>query len=320
MLEPDITRKCIVTLLAVGLVVGFSVFASWWLSAPGRGLAPLAVGRRHQGADSALPPPPAPRVSPVSKGVPLAWRSALESPATLDGVAAASSSEIGAWERRAFELEKDNVRLRGRLDDMISWIVDNVRGTFPLPEEQMAHLRLKPVGEDMGVSDDLIRLLRLDEQETDRLDAAFVGTRTMLWDLEGENIQVESPSANYVVLNIPPYAEEGDQVREALYDELEQTLGAARFSRFLQVAEIGLDESFDYFGEADRLLQFEAVSDEVSGSPQLYVRDERVVPNREDPLRLDIIASERIVAELPEEYLPYWNWLPEIVTRFSRRN
>ncbi|MDY0149618.1 MAG: hypothetical protein RBT03_06000 [Kiritimatiellia bacterium] len=311
------------TLLAVGLVVGFSIFASWWLTAPGWGIAPSVADGYQQEADSAPPPPPRAPASPVpavTEGIPLAWRSALESPATLAGAAAATNSKTGAWEQRAFELEKDNVRLRGRLDDMINWMVDNVRGTFPLPEEQMAHLRLKPVGEDMGVSDDLIRLLRLDEQETDRLDAAFVGTRTVLWDLEGESIQVESPAANHVVLNIPPYAEEGEQVREALYDELEQTLGTARFSRFLQVAELGLDESFDYFGESDRLLQFEAVSDEVSGSPQLYVRDERVVPNREDPLRLDIIASERIVAELPEEYLPYWNWLPEIVTRFSRRH
>lgn len=319
MLEPDITRKCTVTLLAVGLVVGFSVFASWWLSAPGRALSPSSGGGQRKNSNSALTSAPSPSARTASGGVPLAWRSALESPATLT-TATESGSDNGQWERRAFELEKDNVRLRGRLDDMLTWIVDNVRGTFPLPEEQMANLRLKPVGEDLGVSDDLIRLLRLDEQETDRLDAAFVGTRTMLWDLEGENILVESPSANHVVLNIPPYAEEGEQVREALYDELEQTLGAARFSRFMQVAGIGLDESFNYFGEADRLLQFEAVSDEASGNPQLYVRDERVVPNRDDPQRLDIIASERIVAELPEEYMPYWNWLPATVTRFSSRN
>jgi hypothetical protein len=86
------------------------------------------------------------------------------------------------------------------------------------------------------------------------------------------------------------------------------------------VAESGLDESFDYFGAADRLLQFEAVLDDATGDPQLYVRDERALPNREDPLRLDIIASERLVEELPAEYLPYWDWLPESVTRFAVRN
>jgi len=49
----------------------------------------------------------------------------------------------------------------------------------------------------------------------------------------------------------------------------------------------------------------------------LFVRDERVVPNKDDPYRLDILASERIVTELPSEYYPYWNWLPEYVTQFS---
>ena len=60
--------------------------------------------------------------------------------------------------------------------------------------------------------------------------------------------------------------------------------------------------------------------DAVSGDPQLFVRDERVVPNREDPLRQDIATSERIVTELPPEYDPYRSWLPEAVTRFSKSN
>ena len=50
------------------------------------------------------------------------------------------------------------------------------------------------------------------------------------------------------------------------------------------------------------------------------MRDERVVPSKDDPLRQDILASERIVTELPAEYYPYWKWLPEYVTRFSKSN
>ena len=96
--------------------------------------------------------------------------------------------------------------------------------------------------------------------------------------------------------------------------------GAARFDRFVQVAEAGLDEKFEYFGEVDRTLQFEAMEDEASGEAQLFVRDERVLPSKDDPLRQDITASERIVTELPAEYYPYWNFLPEYVTRFSRSN
>ena len=52
----------------------------------------------------------------------------------------------------------------------------------------------------------------------------------------------------------------------------------------------------------------------------MFVRDERVLPSKDDPLRQDITASERIVTELPAEYYPYWNFLPEYVTRFSRSN
>ena len=214
----------------------------------------------------------------------------------------------------------ENARLRGRLDDMLNWILDNVRGTFPMPEDQMGNLRVVPVDDDMAVSDDLVQLLRLGDEEVDRLDAAFMGTRAVLQDLEAENIAVDEPAENQVVLSIPPYAEEGGLVREELYGELKKTLGAARFDRFRQVAEAGLDEKFEYFGEVDRTLQFEAMQDEASGVAQLFVRDERVLPSKDDPLRQDITASERIVTELPAEYYPYWNFLPEYVTRFSRSN
>jgi hypothetical protein len=314
MLEPDIARKCIATLIAIGALVGASVLASWWLSAP-----PAETSRAPSSSVPAVPPDD-PASAPPAAPVPMAWRSAVQAPFEVSAPAAAPSFDREALERRAFELEMDNARLRGRLDDMLTWILDNVRGTFPLPENQMANLRLVPVDEAMGVSADLAQLLRLNDDEVDRLDAAFLGTRSVLWDLEAENIQIETPDLNRVVLNIPPYSEEGQLVRDALYGELEQALGAARFLRFLQVAELGLEEQFDYFGEADRLLQFEAVRDDASGGAQLFVRDERVIPNRDDPLRQDIIASERIVTELPEEYLPYWEWLPETVTRFVRSN
>ena len=237
-----------------------------------------------------------------------------------EAVVAAATPESNGLERKAFQLELENARLRGRLDDMLNWIIDNVRGTFPVPETQMTNLRLVPVDDDMGVSDDLTRLLRLGDEEVVRMDAAFVGTRSVLQDLEAEKIAVDKPAENQVILSIPPYAEEGQLVREELYGELKKTLGAARFDRFLQVAEAGLDEKFEYFGEADRTLQFEAVKDANSGVSQLFVRDERVLPSKDDPLRQNITASERIVTELPQEYYSYWNWLPDYVTRFARSN
>ncbi len=307
MRENDIARKCTATLIGVAFIVCCSVLASWWIASS----APL-----DRSSSPSLTPVPATAIlsSPVSAR-PLAFRPAAEKPQEV--VPAAHASALSQLERDAFRLEMENAKLRGRLDDMVNWILDNVRGTYPLPEGQMANLRVNPVDEEMAVSGDLAELLRMDDEEIDRMDSAFIGTRSVLQELEAESIQVDEPLDNQVVLNIPPYGEEGQLVREELYLELKDTLGAARFDRFLEASEADLDEQFEYFGDVDRTLQFEALEDDGSGLAQLFVRDERVVPNAKDPYRQDIIASERIVTELPSEYYPYWNWLPEYVTQFS---
>ena len=309
MRERDIARTCAGILAGILFLASLSVMGSWWLSASDSGPRPTA---------ESVPatPEPARGQAPAAAAVrSLAAR-------RLEPVAAVStnSMEINQLQRKAYALETENAKLRGRLHDMLNWMLENVRGTFPLPEAQMANLRLVPVDENMAVSDDLAEVLRLSDQELDTLDATFSGTRTVLRELEAEKISVAEPGENQVVLSIPPYAEEGQVVREELYGALKQTLGAGRFDRFLQVAEAGLDERFDYFGEADRTLEFEAVQDAASGDPQLFVRDERVRPSKEDPLRQDITASERIVTELPDEYYPYRSWLPDYVTRFARNN
>ena len=301
MRENDIAGKCAATLIGLAVAVGVSIL----------------VSRRGGGAgDEPVPIPSAPALSAASAARAPAATGAK--PAAVP--APAPVTEADRLARRSFQLEMENARLRGRLDDMLNWILDNVRGTFPLPEGQMANLQVAPVDTNLATSGDLAELLRLNDEEIDRLDAAFLGTRSVLQELETENISVDRPSDSQVVLNIPPYAEDGQLVREELYTELKKTLGAARFDRFLEVAETGLDEQFEYFGEADRTLQFETLQDEQSGEAQLFVRDERVRPAKDDPLRQNITASERIVTELPAEYYFYWNWLPDSVTRFSRSN
>ena len=309
MLEPDIVRKCATALAAAAAFVAVSVLASWWTSAaaPDRSAAAIAA------AIAATPAGAAPSASDVSRA-----GAAPQSAAPRNASAAAGPRDD--FEKKAFRLEMENAKLRGRLDDMLNWILDNVRGTFPLPEGQLANLRVVPVDTNMQTSADLAEVLRLSDEEIDKLDTAFLGTRSVLQELETEKISVDQPAEKQVVLNIPPYAEEGELVREELYGELKRTLGAGRFDRFLQVAEAGLDEKFEYFGNADRTLEFEEVTDAVSGAAQLYVRDERALPSKDDPLRQDVTASERLVTELPAEYYAYWNWLPEYVTRFARNN
>ena len=273
-------------------------------------------------ADSAAAPRAVAAAAPVSAAAaalrPAAGAVVLAAPAPAAPVAAAAPAADRELERKAFRLEMENAKLRARLDDMLNWIVDNVRGTFPLPDHQMANLRVAPVDTNLATSADLAEILRLDDEEIFRLDSAFLGTRSVLRELEAEKISVDQPAEKQTVLNIPPYGAEGELVREELYVDLKKTLGAGRFDRFLQIAAGGLDESFDYFGAADRTLEFEEVTDAATGETQLFVRDERVLPNKDDPRRQDVTASERLVDELPPEYVAYWNWLPDYVTRYAR--
>ena len=283
----------------VGLVAGVSV----WLAAAGPAPAPPAVAR------------------PASASAPAAAAAFGAKPAAPSAAAPAAAPVADReLERKAFRLELENAKLRARLDDMLNWIVANVRGTFPLPDHQMANLRVAPVDTNLATSADLAEILRLNDEEIFLLDSAFLGTRAVLREVEAEKISVDQSAEKQTVLNIPPYAEEGELVREELYGELKRALGAGRFDRFLQIAATGLDESFDHFGAADRTLEFEEVTDAATGEAQLYVRDERVLPNKDDPARQDVTASERIVTVLPAEYVAYWNWLPEYVTRFARND
>ena len=303
MINAGIARKWAGGVLGIALLGAVSGGLAWWRSAAGEGAEAVAPVVAPPAAPS-IPPGPAAATAPAPKPPP-----AAAAPAAQDQLA-----------RKAFQLEMENARLRGRLDDMLNWILANVRGTFPLPEAQMANLRLVPVDDDMAVSADLAQLLRLNPEEVDRLDDVFLDARGVLQELEAVNITVAAPAENQVVLSIPPYIAEGQVVRDELYGELRRTLGTARFDRFLQVAEAGLEEKFDFFGDADRKVEFEALPDDGSGAAQLYVRDERARPSKDDPLRLDITASERIVDELPEEYFAYRDWLPDSVTRFARNN
>ena len=291
--------------LAAAVALALGVYG--WLSfAADSAAAPRAVAA----APAAAVPAGAPR--------PAAGAVVLAPPAPAAPAPAAAPAADRELERKAFRLEMENAKLRARLDDMLNWIIDNVRGTFPLPDHQMANLRIAPVDTNLATSADLAEILRLDDEEIFLLDSAFLGTRSVLRELEAEKISVDRPAEKQTVLSIPPYADEGELVREELYVELKRTLGAGRFDRFLQIAAAGLDESFDHFGAADRTLEFEEVTDVATGEAQLYVRDERVLPNKDDPRRQDVVASERLVVELPGEYVAYWNWLPEYVTRYAR--
>ena len=307
MVSRDIAGKCLWTLLGTLAVAG----TAWGLSAMLAGSNGSAHARRI--APSAVAGVPAQTIGRRPAVQRTAEASASETAVFVPIPAPADHYTAHEFIR----LQTENQRLRARLDDVLNWLLENVRGTFPLPEEQMANLRIEPVDDSLEVSPDLAQVLRLSEAEKGRMGEAFQESREVLRELETENISVETPAEYQVVLSIPPYAESGEAVRGALYGELLQTLGKARFGRFLQVAGAGLEERFDYFGASDRTLSFEAFADELSGAARLFVRDERALPDESDPDRVNVTASERVVSRLPEEYEAYGAWLPDYVLAFA---
>lgn len=298
---------------AVAAAVGLAWGTGWW-----------HPGEKAEAEAKAAPSAAISEGAPVAEAV--AAKPAEKAPAKKRAKGAAAkepSAEAEApatateAERELFRLQQENVRLRARLDDMLNWILDNVRGNYLLPEEQMANLRIRPLDEDGGVSGDLENVLRLNDREMERMESAFGESRDVLQALANEGIFVSEPEEFRAVLNIPPYADGGEVVRAELYKQLQQTLGKARFDRFLQVAGAGLDEQFGHFGGEDRTVEFEAFEDEESGEEQLYVRDERAVPDEFEEGRVNVTSIERIVSRLPEEYYGYSAWLPDYVMRFA---
>ncbi len=310
MLEPAVAKKC---KIALGAAAGFFVLTALvgWLVAheyEGGTSAPAVASVSPPAGDRPLEPVRPPEGVRTRAAVPVAAKAA----ATVPGNA---SSDL---EREIFRLEMENARLRARLDDMLNWILDNVQGTFPLPDGQMANLRITPVYDDMSASDDLIAVLRLTPEEAEKLDGAFWTMRHALYEASADYLSAQTDSDHQATLNIGPYDGEGEAVREALYASLRNTLGMARFSRFLQISEDELEQQFDYFGKSDRMIQFEAFEDEESGATQLFIRDQRILMMDDDGLNQRIIASERVLTELPVEYNAYWSYLPEGIGRFAR--
>ena len=310
MVSRDIVGKCLWTLLGTLAVAG----TAWGLSA----LVAGSVGRSTPKAAKPAAVSSAPAEATGRRPASLVRRdgSATTAP-LLTSSPESASPDVRAAERELFRLQTENQRLRARLDDVLNWLLENVRGTFPLPEEQMANLRIEPVDDALEPSADLAQVLRLNDAERAHLGTAFQESRAVLQELETENISVENPAEYQVVLSIPPYVDTAEPVREALYGDLLRTLGRARYDRFLQIAGDGLEERFGHFGAEDRTLSFEAFADEASGAARLYVRDERALPDETDPDRVNVTASERVVSTLPEEYEPYWAWLPDYVQAFS---
>lgn len=212
------------------------------------------------------------------------------------------------------ELQRENDILRGRLNDLLQWILTNFRGKYPLPEAFMTRVRVNPLSEDFTLHPDAAELMQVTPEEAAMIDDAFGMGADWLREIEAATIQVRSPYPGKTVLSIPPFEEEGALLRDDLHGALEATLGADRFDRFLAFSGEDLAAGFNYYGEASRTLIFEVLSDGVS-DPQLVIRDAMVVPEGENTHRIE--ATEATVTNLPSRYFHYLSWLPDYVAAYA---
>ena len=127
-------------------------------------------------------------------------------------------------------------------------------------------------------------------------------------EMEQDLISVVDSSDNHITLRVPPYST-GLVLQEDLYLALEQTLGAVRYDRFMDMTEEELQKKYHYFGTADRTLTFEVIETGLSDIPSyLLIRDGWLVSESDDVRKSTV--TETAVIELPPSYEPYVDLIP----------
>ncbi len=290
--------------LAIPVVAtAVSVFALRW---PIR--APLRASHPELGEASAphnvAPTPPA--APPQTDSEPA---SATASARTADterwtAVAAENDALRAANEQMASE----NDRLRRQLNDLLRWILDNFQGRYPIPERMVARLDVPAVTDDFRVHDDLAELLRLTPQERERLDDAFRSARAMAEAAELSVMRPSMPSPGELVIEIPPHADQGAEIRSHLLAAIESALGSNRAPWAAAAAERDLDRRFHGFGADHRTIRMELVYRPDAPEPWIRITDERASVVGDGRVRRE--SLEVTTEALPAEYQPYVGRLP----------
>ena len=298
-------------LAALAVLASLAFMATWIFGAsPAPSPSPAPAAPPAVAPAPETPPaetPPAERPAPAVRRKPRPAAEPLPAAEPESAPADSAAPALADAERRAFELERDNVRLRARLEDMLNWILDNIKGKYPLSEQLMANLKIDPLTDDLYVSTDLAELLHLTEAETLRLDDVFLDSRAALYELEAAGIVVRQKDENGVTLDIPPF--DGAAIRSNLYEQIAVTLGKPRFTRFLQVAGDTLDRRYGNFGNVVRTLLLSTFRD-ADGSPQWFIRDEKTTTDP-DGRGSSVTISEKVLPELPLEYEVYKPYLSD---------
>jgi DNA-directed RNA polymerase subunit RPC12/RpoP len=221
------------------------------------------------------------------------------------------------------QLEQENRKLAAnyqalntQFEDLGNWVMQNVRGKFPMPDRLVSKLRVSPVADDYSVNPDLAELLNMDPAEQSKLNDALRYTRTTLSQIEAQLVQVTEATPFKATLYVPPFEKEGQQLKEDLYGALESTLGGPRADRFHDVTQEEMEKSFDHFGMASRTLVFEVTPNPVDpNNPYLLIKDGWILPDGESARSISV--KETAVWELPEDYHNYVSLLPENIAAYA---
>lgn len=219
-------------------------------------------------------------------------------------------------EKRISQLDQENEALRGQMTDLLNWILTNVRGRYPVREQDLGHLKLPVINEDFELDDSLSDFLKLSTDEIFLVEDAFQFTRAKLRVLQDANMEWIQDTPNQIVMNIQSFPESGSQLKKDLDQALEASIGQDRLERLQTVSNDTLKETFDHFGQASRTLIFEMRNNPATGQPSLVINDAWF--DEQNPDQLVYTESEIAVEALPEKYRDFEIYLTENFSPVTR--
>lgn len=261
--------------LLVGILLGGAAMRVW--IRPPQPARPPSTEQETGAPASAEAPPPPPPVAKVSPELPME----------------PSADEMA-------EVLEDNRLLREQLTDLLHWILTNFQGHVPLPEPLVARMDL-PVLDETGVlHPDLQSFLRISPTEREAVNRALATARDAVAYLRRSGLRAEFPDARRMIAHFPAFPEQGEEVRDRLYADLDAVLGLYRFDRMLLATRSDMQRSFDHFGLSERWIEFAVVASAGPGSERLHIRDEVRIPEDDGSIRIQ--AREISARDVPTDY------------------
>jgi len=216
--------------------------------------------------------------------------------------------ELDVLEEENFNLEDLNSTLKIQIEDILNWMLVNYEGKHPLPDESVPALAFTPTTDELMLNPAVAEFLHITVAEEAIINDAFAYARDVINQVEYELMTYRTPHEDKAILQIPPYYEEGELLRDDLYSSLETAIGVNRFDTFMDITGEKFDSTFNHFGNATHTIIFEVVYDADTGEPLLKIKDGWVSRNEKD--EKVIHATESTLTGLPVQYAQYRDYLP----------